>query len=79
MIAVRRRLVFLGSDDLGTIPAPQAAQRTPRGPATFQSCVFARRFAGLSGAVHGYEPASPYHRVNVGSSVEPATRRKHAV
>ena len=84
VIIVSRYTIFPGPDDLDAIPAPQAAHAPlpnaqPRGRATFHSCVVARSFAGLSGAVHGYELASPYHRVDTGSSAEPATRRKYAV
>jgi len=55
------------------------AQRSLPIPATLQSCVAARSFLGLSGAVHGYEPRSPYHRVDASSSGEPATRGNHAM
>ena len=50
------------------------AQRSLPIPATLQSCVAAHSFLGLSGAVHGYEPGSPYHRVDAGSLGVPATR-----
>ena len=84
VITVIYYTIFPGPDDLDAIPAPQAAHAPlpnahPGGRATFHSCVAARSFAGLSGAVHGYELASPYHRVDTGSSAESATRRKYAV
>jgi hypothetical protein len=84
VVAVRCCLVFLGPDDFDAVIAHQTANAplpnvSLPAAATLRSSVAVRNSLGLSDAAHGYELELPYHRVDAGSSGEPATHGSHAM